>query len=241
MHAIIRNGIPEALNTQNWWEDNEGFTHSPKALVLWTPEQLLEKDVHPVVDDALPEGHRTVSWELSFIDGVVRRSFVTEVIPPPDPEMVAAQIRAERDEHLRQSDWTQLLDAPVNQVEWASYRAELRALPEQEGWPDNIVWPVKPWIQPQGAHNSYNEGDRVTHAGKIWVSLVDANTWEPGVSGWREETQGGEPAEWVAPTGAHDAYNTGDRVTFEGSVYESLIDANTWSPSAYPAGWVLIP
>lgn len=38
----------------------------------------------------------------------------------------------------------------------------------------------------------------------------------------------------------HDAYNTGDRMTFEGAVYESLIDANVHSPAAYPAGWQLI-
>ena len=45
--------------------------------------------------------------------------------------------------------------------------------------------------------------------------------------------------EWVQPTGAHDAYNVGDKVIFEGKVYESLIDSNTWSPIAYPAGWKL--
>ena len=43
--------------------------------------------------------------------------------------------------------------------------------------------------------------------------------------------------EWVQPTGSHDAYNTGDRVTFNGLVYESLIDGNVWSPEAYAAGW----
>ena len=36
---------------------------------------------------------------------------------------------------------------------------------------------------------------------------------------------------------AHDAYAKGARVNFEGSDYESLIDGNTWSPTAYPAGW----
>lgn len=48
---------------------------------------------------------------------------------------------------------------------------------------------------------------------------------------------------WVQPTGGHDAYNIGDRVRYpdaEGNVYESLINANTWSPEAYPAGWQLI-
>lgn len=43
--------------------------------------------------------------------------------------------------------------------------------------------------------------------------------------------------EWVQPTGAHDAYGVGDKVIFEGAVYESLIDSNTWSPTAYPGGW----
>lgn len=43
--------------------------------------------------------------------------------------------------------------------------------------------------------------------------------------------------EWAAPTGAHDAYGTGDLVTFRGRVYRSLINGNSWSPSAYPMGW----
>ena len=43
--------------------------------------------------------------------------------------------------------------------------------------------------------------------------------------------------EWVQPTGAQDAYNKGDKVTYKGDHYISLIDANTWSPEEYPAGW----
>lgn len=43
--------------------------------------------------------------------------------------------------------------------------------------------------------------------------------------------------EFIQPTGAHDAYNKGDKVTFEGKHYISLIDGNVYSPTAYPAGW----
>ena len=51
---------------------------------------------------------------------------------------------------------------------------------------------------------------------------------------------GTEPGQaWRQPTGAHDAYQKGDLVTFEGAVYESTIDGNTWSPTDYPAGWSL--
>ena len=42
---------------------------------------------------------------------------------------------------------------------------------------------------------------------------------------------------WSQPTGAHDAYNTGDVVNYNGTLYESIIDGNTYSPDAYPAGW----
>lgn len=42
---------------------------------------------------------------------------------------------------------------------------------------------------------------------------------------------------WSQPSGAHDAYNTGDIVNYNGTLYRSLIDGNVWSPEAYPTGW----
>lgn len=42
---------------------------------------------------------------------------------------------------------------------------------------------------------------------------------------------------WKQPTGAHDAYNKDDIVEYNGELYKSLIDGNTYSPDAYPAGW----
>lgn len=44
---------------------------------------------------------------------------------------------------------------------------------------------------------------------------------------------------WSQPTGAHDAYNTGDIVNYNGTLYKSLMDGNTFSPEMYPAGWEL--
>lgn len=40
---------------------------------------------------------------------------------------------------------------------------------------------------------------------------------------------------WSQPTGAHDAYNTGDIVNFEGELWVSTVDANAWAPGVY--GW----
>lgn len=42
---------------------------------------------------------------------------------------------------------------------------------------------------------------------------------------------------WSQPSGAHDAYNKGDIVDYNGTLYKSLIDGNVYSPDAYPAGW----
>lgn len=42
---------------------------------------------------------------------------------------------------------------------------------------------------------------------------------------------------WSRPTGAHDAYNNGDIVEFEGILYKSTIDGNVYSPIEYPQGW----
>lgn len=42
---------------------------------------------------------------------------------------------------------------------------------------------------------------------------------------------------WSQPSGAHDAYNKGDIVDYNGTLYRSLIDGNTWSPEAYPDAW----
>lgn len=96
------------------------------------------------------------------------------------------------------------------------------------------------WTQPTGAHDAYRREAQVTHGGKTWVSLVGANVWEPGVSGWREVVEDGGVPEWAQPTGGHDAYKKGDRVSFEGQVFESVIDANVWSPAEHPAGWKLV-
>lgn len=95
-----------------------------------------------------------------------------------------------------------------------------------------------PWVQPTGAHDAYAKDAVVSYGGQAWRSLHDANVQAPGGSGWRLLWASTTTApEWVQPTGAHDAYNIGDLVTFQGQTYRSLINANVWSPAVYPAGW----
>jgi len=97
-----------------------------------------------------------------------------------------------------------------------------------------------PWVQPTGAHDAYEKGAAATYAGTTWVSLIEANVWAPGVSGWRESwgaASVGYPA-WVQPTGAHDAYPVNAMVKHAGKNWRSTVASNVWAPGVY--GWVEI-
>lgn len=57
-------------------------------------------------------------------------------------------------------------------------------------------------------------------------------------------TNPGEPAdewpEYVQPTGSHDAYHIGDKITYNGKHYACIYDGCVWTPDAYPQGWKLV-
>lgn len=97
-------------------------------------------------------------------------------------------------------------------------------------------------FQPFAAGFAYQVGNILSYNGQLY-EVIQSHTsqadWTPDVTPalFKAIAPAGIIPEWVQPTGGHDAYNIGDKVLFEGKVYESLIDANVWSPTAYPAGW----
>lgn len=129
----------------------------------------------------------------------------------------------------------QVIQAHTTQADWDPVTA--KALYKRYYEPTDDPWE---WTQPLGAHDAYPLGAKVLHNGSVWESTIAANVWEPGVTGWKnisDPVTEPEYSEWVQPAGAHDAYNIGDKVIFEGHLWESLINANVWSPTGYPAGW----
>lgn len=96
--------------------------------------------------------------------------------------------------------------------------------------------PQQEWFQ-----NPIMIGDRRTHAGKEWESLVNYNVWTPPIA-WREVVVSGYPT-WVQPTGAHDAYPLNFIVTHNGVNYRSTIPANTTVPgeNVVFGWWVVVP
>lgn len=127
--------------------------------------------------------------------------------------------------------WVSTIDGNV----WAPGVAGWREFVEEGG--------VPLWTQPAGALDAWRLGDVVTDGEAEYRSLVDWNVWPLDTAGvWELVEDEPEPVvpEWVRPTGAHEAHKRGERVRFEGAVYESLIDGNVWSPAEYPQGWRLV-
>ena len=89
---------------------------------------------------------------------------------------------------------------------------------------------------------AYAVGDRVQHDGTLY-KCAQAHTsqadWTPDATQalWVVVSIEEFP-EWVQPTGAHDAYNIGDKVSYNGQRYICTTDANVYAPGVY--GWDLI-
>lgn len=127
---------------------------------------------------------------------------------------------------------------PEYAADYAAAKAEVEEVAEEVAearseWELHIGEPVK-------------AGDIIVHDG-IRYRVVQDHTlqadWVPGQVPALYVAEGaeGEPAEewpeYVQPTGAHDAYAKGAKITYKGQHYISLIDANVYTPEAYPQGW----
>ncbi|WP_040397574.1 carbohydrate-binding protein [Anaerococcus senegalensis] len=113
---------------------------------------------------------------------------------------------------------------------------------------ENILNQYKPYQ----VGKEYEENEKFTYKDKVY-EVIQAHrsqtTWLPESTPalYKEylsveiKNEDGSTTEVVAefkqPTGAHDAYNKGDKVLFNGKVYKSKIDANTFSPEQFADGW----
>lgn len=126
---------------------------------------------------------------------------------------------------------------------WTSAARELRAamdtacvvLTDEQALDIIVMFPM--WST--GA--AYAVGDRVQYNGTLY-KCIQAHTsqtdWMPSATPalWKVVSVDEYP-EWVQPTGAHDAYNKGDKVSYNGKHYVCTADANAYAPDVY--GWEL--
>jgi hypothetical protein len=128
-----------------WDEDN--FCR----VVKLTPEQVVQFGIHqlklvtpPYFD---PATQKREHGPALLIDGVWTQNYIVtdldggEAAAKVDEQW--AIVRAERNAKLLASDWTQVLDAPVDAAAWAEYRQALRDITEQAD-PFAIMWPPIP-------------------------------------------------------------------------------------------------
>lgn len=113
---------------------------------------------------------------------------------------------------------------------------------------ENILNQYKPYQ----VGKEYEENEKFTYKDKVY-EVIQAHrsqtTWLPDSTPalYKEylsveiKNEDGSTIEVVVefkqPTGAHDAYNKGDKILFKGKVYKSKIDANTFSPEQFADGW----
>lgn len=90
-------------------------------------------------------------------NGVKNAQAVRALVNPfpesaPSNAEVAVRVRLQRNELLSASDWTQVTDAPLSAEQvaaFAAYRQELREIPNQAGFPFDVVWPMNPSEEPR--------------------------------------------------------------------------------------------
>lgn len=148
MYVKVRNGVAENYSIGQLRKDNPNVSF-PKNI---TNDELARWDVYPVqpqnpplfdratqdcvrVSPTLQNGVWVETWLITNVSSeeTVRRT-----------EEMSIQVRSQRDRLLIETDWTQVLDAPVDRAAWANYRDELRNVPQQPGFPWDVQWPNKP-------------------------------------------------------------------------------------------------
>tara|TARA_R110000764_G_scaffold181896_1_gene267832 strand:+ start:683 stop:1135 length:453 start_codon:yes stop_codon:yes gene_type:complete len=123
---------------------NTSFPDKPDA------SQLAEWDVYRVVRTEQPVYDSLTSKIVpatapTLVNGVWTLGWVVIDKTVGDRAEEASAARTQRNELLRDCDWTQLADSPLDRTTkaaWVAYRAELRAIPKQASFPDIIDWPT---------------------------------------------------------------------------------------------------
>lgn len=151
MYAVVKNGklekFPYSIAQLKADNPNTSFP------VVLSKETLAAFDVVAVrVQDPPAYDRRTQVIDRAsspvLLDG---EWWITQTATAKPQEQIDAEreqaivdIKADRDNALVASDWTQVADAPVDKAAWAAYRQALRDLPQQPGFPDTVVWPEQP-------------------------------------------------------------------------------------------------
>ena len=120
-----------------------------------------------------------------------------------------------------------------------------------EDLPDETAARLPSFVDVWMPDTEYKVGKRLTYDGTVYKVLQDHTSqsdWTPNIAAslyakvlipTDEDGEQAEIPDWEQPESTN-GYMKGDRVKYNGHIYESLIDNNVWSPDAYPDGWKLV-
>jgi hypothetical protein len=168
-------------------------------------------------------------WVVDMEEGAYR--LVWTVMDKTEQEIIAdiEQAAQEAEEILKGKANERLINAEMRQI-----YTESESLTDEQALESVDTFP------PYRVGVGYETGQRFQWSNKLWKVLqahTSAVQWRPdeAVSLYVEVTPTGVIAEWKQPAGAHDAYQVGDRVTWNGKTWENTIANNVWEPGVY--GW----
>lgn len=186
---------------------------------------------------------KTASWCNENNAMIVDKGEYYEVaaIPPPSLEeqnkAAAATKKAELQNEASIMMLSVLAGGSLTEAQTA-YAAKINEVPDNVAGYIPEVFPV--W---SATAVQYEKDQRVQYNGvlyKVLTAHTSQETWKPDVSPSLFvkviSSISGEIPDWEQPS-AGNAYMKGDKVRYNGKVYESLIDNNVWKPDEYPAGW----
>ena len=148
MYAKLNNGqlqkYPYTLGMLRKDNHNVSF---PKVM---TDEIFAQFGVVRVTSTPRPEYDHTKEFNVTAeqVNGAWVEKWVATDVSAEEiaqrTENQANNVRAERNQKLSQSDWTQVADSPVDLVSLGNYRQALRDVPAQAGFPWTVTWPTQP-------------------------------------------------------------------------------------------------
>ena len=215
----------------------------------YVKEEMTEERIQELLD----EGYIEINEEdyqllIGNTDGKIhiRKEVDGEVVYEEEPPYVPTQDELDEQEAAAAKNELQTLAVNAMMMSLAdddlvetknTYQTKLRSVS------DGAALKV-PELFPRWSGNSkeYVKDDKVLYNGVLYKVLQNHTSQE----GWTPTsapslfakvlTSEGGILDWEQPSSTNP-YMKGDKVRYNGKVYESLIDNNVWAPDAYPAGW----
>ena len=205
----------------------DGVLQTPPVEISRNIKQMKDAGYKPVIDSK--PGYDVETQDAVFVDYIdtgmyIRAMYeIVEIEPTEEEQMIEQTNKA-----------MEMLAVDLNSL--------LPNLSDEQALQVPLMFPK--WQ----ADKEYAVGDRVLYLGVLY-KVLQAHTsqvgWEPDIApslfakNLIIKDDSGEQVdipEWVQPDSTNP-YMIGDKVKFEGKIYQSLIDNNVWSPTAYPQGW----